>query len=94
MKKKNNKFYSQIHPFKYPILSEPLQTCLVDFYYAIGLRPEIGLIVEYLSWNKEQRLYMAWLRDMYLFMDREVQSIEKIAEDNKIKLELKDKVEY
>jgi hypothetical protein len=28
------------------------------------VRPEIALCVEYLSWNKEQRMYMAWLQDL------------------------------
>jgi hypothetical protein len=44
---------------------------MIEYLYSSGLRPEIGLCVEYLSWNKEQRLYMAWLRDLYtrLFID-------------------------
>ena len=55
---------------KYPgpqfrFLSEPLQNELVSYLYTVGLRPEIGIAVEYLSWNKEQRLYMDWLKQMY-----------------------------
>ena len=49
----------------YTNLSEPLQNDLVAFLYECGVRPEIGLAVEYLSWNKEQRLYMKWLQSMY-----------------------------
>lgn len=41
---------------------------MIEYLYAMGLRPEIGLCIEYLSWNKEQRLYMAWLRDMYGYL--------------------------
>jgi hypothetical protein len=43
----------------------------VEYLYSAGVRPEIGLCVEYLSWNKEQRMYMGWLRDFYahLFFD-------------------------
>ena len=43
----------------------------MEFIYSAGVSPEIALCVEYLSWNKEQRLYMAWLRDMYshFFLD-------------------------
>ena len=43
---------------KYPgpqfrAMSEPLQNELVGYLYSIGVRPEIGAVVEYLSWNKE-----------------------------------------
>eukprot|EP00355_Strombidium_rassoulzadegani_P001031 CAMPEP_0168610728 /NCGR_PEP_ID=MMETSP0449_2-20121227/1949_1 /TAXON_ID=1082188 /ORGANISM="Strombidium rassoulzadegani, Strain ras09" /LENGTH=58 /DNA_ID=CAMNT_0008651067 /DNA_START=139 /DNA_END=315 /DNA_ORIENTATION=- len=31
----------------------------------MGIRPEVALFAEYLSINKEQRLYMGWLRDLY-----------------------------
>ncbi|CDW79904.1 mitochondrial glycoprotein [Stylonychia lemnae] len=76
-KKTNNKFYSKVHPFKYKYLSENVQVNLTEFFYAIGLRPEIGLCVEYLSWNKEQRLYMRWLKDMYIRLDNELSEFEK-----------------
>ena len=44
---------------------------MVEYLYSVGLRPEIGICVEYLSWNKEQRMYMSWLKKLYshLFMD-------------------------
>ena len=50
---------------RYDSLSEPLQNALVAYLYSVGVRPEIGIAVEYLSWNKEQRLYMEWLKRMY-----------------------------
>lgn len=37
----------------------------MEYLYASGVRPELALCVEYLSWNKEQRLYMAWLKALY-----------------------------
>ena len=46
-------------------LSEPVQNSIVEYIFAVGVRPEIAACVEYLSWNKEQRLYMAWLRETY-----------------------------
>jgi len=46
-------------------MSEPLQNSIIEYLFDCGIRPEIGLAVEYLSWNKEQRLYMAWLRDLF-----------------------------
>ena len=49
----------------YNSLSEPLQNELIAYLYTLGVRPEVGLAVEYLSWNKEQRLYMDWLKRMY-----------------------------
>ena len=49
----------------HPALSEPLQNELVGYLYSVGVRPEIGVVVEYLSWNKEQRLYMDWLKRLY-----------------------------
>jgi len=71
MKKENNKFYGQTHGPSFNFLSENLQNSLVEYLYSAGVRPEIGLCVEYLSWNKEQRMYMGWLRDFYshLFFD-------------------------
>ena len=46
---------------------------MVEYLYAVGLRPELAVCVEYLSWNKEQRMYMAWLRDLYsrLFLEED-----------------------
>ncbi len=46
---------------------------MVEYLFACGIRPEIALCVEYLSWNKEQRMYMGWLRDLYqkLFLDKD-----------------------
>jgi hypothetical protein len=41
---------------------------MIEYLFSVGLRPEIGLCVEYLSWNKEQRLYLGWLRDIYVHM--------------------------
>jgi hypothetical protein len=35
------------------------------YLFSLGLSPNIGICVEYLSWNKEQRLYMGWIRDLY-----------------------------
>lgn len=53
---------------RFETLSEPVQTNLVEYLYEVGLHPEIGLAVEYLSWNKEQRLYMEWLKNTYMMM--------------------------
>jgi len=54
-------------------LSESVQAQMIEYLFSLGIKPEIGLCVEYLSWNKEQRLYMQWLRDIYfvLFQDGE-----------------------
>lgn len=70
---KRGKFYDSIHGPKFGYLSENLQNNIVEYLYAVGLRPEVGMAIEYLSWNKEQRMYMAWLRDIYarLFLDPE-----------------------
>jgi len=51
---------------------------VLEFLYEAGVRPELGLAVEYLSWNKEQRLYMAWLRDMYLHLSKENETLYKL----------------
>jgi hypothetical protein len=56
-------------------LSEPVQNSIMEFLYEAGIRPELGLCVEYLSWNKEQRLYMAWLRDLYFHINKETQTL-------------------
>ena len=61
-------------------LSESIQTSFVEYLYECGLNPEIGLAVEYLSWNKEQRLYMAWLRDLYHFVSKDTKLLESETE--------------
>jgi len=66
--RKDSKFHGVCHGPKFGFLSEPLQESLMEYYFGVGLRPEIGMCVEYLSWNKEQRMYMAWLRDLYLHL--------------------------
>ena len=53
------------HGPQWDYLSENLQANLMRYIFSAGVRPEIGLCVEYLSWNKEQRLYMGWMRDLY-----------------------------
>ena len=52
----------------YAQLPESVQSGIMDLLYEAGVRPEVALVVEYLSWNKEQRLYMKWLRDMGLLL--------------------------
>ena len=68
---RTTKFHGKVYGPRFDFLSENLQNQMIEYLYSAGLRPEIGLCVEYLSWNKEQRLYMAWLRDLYalLFFD-------------------------
>jgi hypothetical protein len=36
--------------------------------FIAGIRPEIGICIEYLSWNKEHRLYIGWMRDIYALL--------------------------
>lgn len=38
------------------------------FMFIAGIRPEIGICIEYLSWNKEHRLYIGWMRDIYALL--------------------------
>ena len=68
---RTTKFHGKLYGPRFDFLSENLQNQMIEYLYSAGLRPEIGLCVENLSWNKEQRLYMAWLRDLYalLFVD-------------------------
>jgi hypothetical protein len=53
---------------KWQFLSENLQADLMKFIFTVGIRPEIAICIEYLSWNKEQRLYMGWIRDIYAYL--------------------------
>ena len=41
------------HGPSWNFLSENLQSGLVQYLFSVGINPEIGLCVEYLSWNKE-----------------------------------------
>ena len=45
-----------------------MQNSLVQYLYGAGVHPEIALCVEYLSWNKEQRLYMEWLSQLFFYV--------------------------
>ncbi len=66
---------------KFAQLSEPVQDSLVEYLYSIGLRPEIGIVIEWLSWNKEQRMYMSWLKRVYTYLFLE-QGSSKLINDN------------
>ena len=52
---------------KFDQLSEPVQNSLVQYLYERGVHPEIAICIEYLSWNKEQRIYMSWLSSMFFY---------------------------
>lgn len=43
-------------------LSTRLQKRFIEYLYSMGVPPDIGLIVEFMSINKEQRMYMNWLK--------------------------------
>ena len=47
---------------KFDNLSAQLQENFVEYVHAVGVRPEVALCVEFLSLNKEQRMYMRWLQ--------------------------------
>ena len=42
-----------------------MQNGLVQYLYEAGVHPEIAVCIEYLSWNKEQRVYLHWLSSMF-----------------------------
>jgi len=48
---------------KFDNLSTRLQKRFVEYLYSMGIPPDIGSIAEFVSINKEQRLYMNWLKD-------------------------------
>lgn len=61
--------YSEmLHGTQWSSLSENMQSSLVEYMYIHGIRPELGICIEYLSWNREHRLYIQWMRDLYLFL--------------------------
>ena len=64
----SSKFYGP----KWMFLNENIQGDIMRFLFVSGIRPELGVCIEYLSWNKDQRLYMGWMRDIYaqLFVDQ------------------------
>jgi len=45
-------------------LNNELQLSLIEHLYSLGVFPDIGLCVEYLSVNKEQRMYIQWMKNM------------------------------
>lgn len=55
---------------KWVFLNESLQLHLMTYIISLGIRPEIGVCIEYLSWNREHRLYIQWLKDIYFYMFR------------------------
>jgi hypothetical protein len=60
--------HASSHAPAWEFLSENLQQSLVQYLFSVGVHPNIGLCVEYLTWNKEQRLYLQWLRDIYFML--------------------------
>ena len=64
---------SQSHGPDWNYLPHNLQVNLLQYLFGIGIRPELGLCVEYLSWYREQRLYMGWLRDLYSLLNQNKQ---------------------
>ena len=61
-----------------------MQNSIVEYLYEVGVHPEIGICVEYLSWNKEQRIYMSWLSSMFFNffeISKDIEAKKKITED-------------
>ncbi|EGR30173.1 mitochondrial glycoprotein domain protein [Ichthyophthirius multifiliis] len=51
------------------VLDERLQTSLVEFLKSNGVNEEIAAFIEHFSLDKEQRLYMKWLKQVQEFMN-------------------------
>jgi len=49
-------------------LDERLQTGLSEYLQAHGVNEHLAAYVEVMSLDKDQRLYMTWLDDMYDFV--------------------------
>lgn len=49
-------------------LDERLQTALVEYLKSVGVNEEVAAFVEHVSLDKEQRLYMKWLKDVQRFL--------------------------
>ncbi|CAI2361522.1 unnamed protein product [Moneuplotes crassus] len=49
----------------YDNLSTKLQKAFVEYLYSVGLPPDVGLVAEFMSINKEQRMYMNWLKSLH-----------------------------
>lgn len=45
-----------------------LQTSLIEYLRGYGVTEEVAAIVEHLSLDKEQRLYMGWLKEINDFV--------------------------
>jgi hypothetical protein len=45
-------------------LNSKIQERFIEFLYSLNIPPDIGLIVDFLSMNKEQRLYAKWLKEL------------------------------
>ncbi len=41
-----------------------MQSAILAYVEELGVLAEVGLCVEYLGVNKEQRLYMRWVEEM------------------------------
>lgn len=56
-------------------LDERLQTSLVEYLKAVGVNEEVAAFIEHVSLDKEQRLYMKWLKDVQKFLAWEIKTI-------------------
>jgi len=50
-------------------LDERLQTALIEYLKGYGVTEELAVFVEHVSLDKEQRLYVKWLKDVNKFIE-------------------------
>mmetsp|Transcript_9070 Transcript_9070/g.7990 ORF Transcript_9070/g.7990 Transcript_9070/m.7990 type:complete len:117 (+) Transcript_9070:74-424(+) len=53
------------------ILDERLQTAFLDYLKGFGIDEKLAIFVEHISLDKDQRLYVQWLRDINDFVARQ-----------------------
>ncbi|KAL4464776.1 hypothetical protein ABPG74_011337 [Tetrahymena malaccensis] len=49
-------------------LDERLQTALVEYLKSVGVNEDVAAFIEHYSLDKEQRLYMRWLKNVHTFL--------------------------
>ena len=66
---RHERLYSSYCGPEFSTLDERLQTRMIEYLKSYGINEEVAALVEHLSLDKEQRLYMKWLKDVSHFVE-------------------------
>eukprot|EP01016_Furgasonia_blochmanni_P050984 TRINITY_DN7955_c0_g1_i3.p1 TRINITY_DN7955_c0_g1~~TRINITY_DN7955_c0_g1_i3.p1 ORF type:complete len:219 (+),score=73.62 TRINITY_DN7955_c0_g1_i3:65-721(+) len=57
-------------------LDERVQTALLEYLKSFGVNEEVAVFIEHMSLDKEQRLYMRWLKQVANFASKQIGALQ------------------